>query len=112
MTSIQLPTLPASIVTNIWEDTIKCDADMVLRNVHKKNYDKVVEQIKHIVPDSVYKKQCYRGTLMHIGLLRDFYLFTDSRVNTIILQKARKMYGEKAIDLIDKQLSIEDQFFD
>ena len=50
MTSIQQSTyLPTSIVTNIWEDSIKSDADMVLRNVYKKNYEEVLNQIKHVV---------------------------------------------------------------
>ena len=217
MTSIQLPTLPASIVTNIWEDTIKCDADMVLRNVHKKNYDKVVEQIKHIVPigkanalhlledfqdmqlpddwylfvhdddelpmiiehterlndydglyefcyitpynlewtdesprihnpsdydysetdsmtkdlellrsrasialqnlsteiqkkdevDALYKKLCYKNTLIYIGLLRSCLSLDNTLYNTTY-QITRKMYGEKAFDLIDTQIAIED----
>ena len=48
MTSIQQSNLPTVLLTNIWEDAIKSDADQVLRTIHKKNYSEVVEQINYI----------------------------------------------------------------
>ena len=218
MTPIQQSTyLPTSIVTNIWEDSIKSDADMVLRNVYKKNYGEVVEQIKHVVVigknnclhlwenaedqqlpfdwymfvyaedeipmilpqderldeydgayeycrihqlnlewtesprihnpsdydysetdsmskdlellrsratialqnfnneiqkqdevDAFYKKVCYKNTLIYIGLLRSCFTTLDTSLYNSTYQVTRKMYGEKAFDLLDTQICIED----
>ena len=47
MTSIQLP---SNIALNIWEDSIKMEADTILRKFYKKNYDEVLRQLDLILP--------------------------------------------------------------
>jgi hypothetical protein len=47
MNSIQLPT---NIALNIWEDSIKMEADAIIRKIHKMKYDDVLRQLKYIIP--------------------------------------------------------------
>ena len=47
MTSTQLPT---TILTNIWEDSIKMEADSIIRKLYKKKYDDVLRQLDLILP--------------------------------------------------------------
>ena len=47
MTSTQLPT---TILSNIWEDSIKMEADAIIRKLNKKKYDDVLRQLNLILP--------------------------------------------------------------
>ena len=47
MTSTQLP---SNIALNIWEDSIKMEADTILCNINKMKYDDVLRQLKYIIP--------------------------------------------------------------
>ena len=47
MTSTQLPT---NILANIWEDSIKMEADTIICKLYKKKYDEVLRQLDLILP--------------------------------------------------------------